>query len=56
MSLVFGVAVIALATWFGAPTLGPILAGFMIGLAWPARAVRSAAAAALIAWGGLLLY
>jgi hypothetical protein len=56
MSLVFGVAVIALTTWFGAPTLGPILTGFMIGLAWPARAVRSAAAAALIAWGGLLLY
>lgn len=56
MSLAFGVVLIAAATWFGAPTLGPILAGFLIGLAWPERAVRSAAAAALVAWGGLLLY
>lgn len=56
MTIIFGIALITACTWFGAPTLGPILAGFMIGLAWPERAVRSAAAAALLAWGGLLLY
>ena len=56
MIILFGTLVIAAATWYGAPTLGPILAGFMIGLAWPERAVRSAALAALLAWGGLLVY
>ena len=56
MTIIFGIAVIAACTWFGAPTLGPIIAGFMIGLAWPDRSVRSAAGAALVAWGGLLLY
>jgi hypothetical protein len=56
MSLLFGAVVIAAATWYGAPTLGPMLVGFLIGLAWPERAVRSAAGAAILAWGGLLLY
>jgi hypothetical protein len=56
MIVAFGAILIAACTWFGAPTLGPILAGFMIGLAWPDRSVRSAGAAALIAWGALLLY
>ena len=56
MSILFGVVVIAACTWFGAPTLGPIVAGFLIGLAWPERSVRVAAAAALLAWGGLLLF
>lgn len=56
MSLLFGIVVIIAATWAGAPTLGPIAAGFMIGLAWPERAVRTAALAALIAWTALLAW
>lgn len=50
-----GALAIGLCTWFGAPTLSAIIVGLAIGLVSPARAARTAAAAGLVAWGGLLL-
>jgi len=50
-----GALAIVLGTTLGAPTLTPIMVGIVIGLAWPRRAARVAAAAGAIAWGALLL-
>jgi hypothetical protein len=50
-----GTAAIVLGTWLGAPLLAPILVGAVIGLGWPALAVRRSAIAGVLAWGGLLL-
>ena len=50
-----GAAAIILGTWLGAPTLAPILVGFVMGLGWPAHAARRAAVAGAVAWGGLLV-
>ena len=49
-----GALAIVLGTVFGAPTLTPIMVGIVIGLAWPRRAARVAAAAGATAWGALL--
>ena len=49
-----GALAIVLGTVFGAPTLTPIMVGIVIGLAWPRRAARFAAAAGATAWGALL--
>ena len=50
-----GALLIALGTTLGAPTLTPIMVGIVIGLAWPRRAARVAAAAGALAWGALLV-
>ena len=49
-----GAAAIILGTWLGAPTLTPIVVGLVMGVAWPLHAARRAAAAGVLAWGGLL--
>ena len=49
-----GMVVMIAGAWLGAPTLTPIMAGVVVGLAWPARASRRAALAAVLAWGGIL--
>jgi hypothetical protein len=50
-----GAAAIFFGTWLGVPTLTPIAAGLVIGFGWPRHAVRHAAAAGVLAWGGLLV-
>lgn len=50
-----GVAIIAGGTWIGAPTLSLLGAGVVVGAAWPGRAARTVAAAAIAAWGGVLV-
>lgn len=52
--VIAGALAIVLGTVFGAPTLTPIMVGIVIGLAWPRRAARVAAAAGATAWGALL--
>jgi hypothetical protein len=55
MTVLMGAIAIALVTWLGAPTVGPIVVGIAIGVLWPARAARTAALAGMAGWGGLLL-
>jgi hypothetical protein len=50
-----GVLAMVVGTWFGAPTLTPILVGAAIGVTQPSQPARKAALAGLIAWGCLLL-
>jgi len=53
--LLAGTVTLVIGTWLGFPTLAAITVGLAIGLAWPLRAVRAAAAAGLLAWTVLLL-
>ena len=53
--LMAGTVALILGTWLGFPTLAAIIVGGAIGLAWPQRAVRAAAAAGCLAWTVLLL-
>lgn len=53
--LVVALVIILGGTWLGAPTLASLAAGVAVGLLWPGRAARTAAAAGMIAWGGALL-
>jgi hypothetical protein len=50
-----GAVAIILGTWLGAPTLTPIGVGLVMGFGWPIHAARRAAAAGVLAWGGLLV-
>lgn len=56
MTILLGAAAIIAGTGLGTPILAPVLAGVGIGLLRPRFAARSAALAALVAWGGLLLF
>jgi uncharacterized membrane protein YjjB (DUF3815 family) len=53
--LLAGTVALVIGTWLGFPTLAAITVGLAIGLAWPLRAVRAAAAAGFLAWTVLLL-
>ena len=53
--LLAGTAAMIIGTWLGFPTLAAITVGLAIGLTWPQRAARTAAAAGFLAWALLLL-
>ena len=55
MGVLLAMAAIIVGTWFGAPTITPIVVGVVLGLLLPASAARRSALAAVLAWGGLLL-
>lgn len=54
-ALITALVIILGGTWLGAPTLAALAGGIAVGLLWPGRAARTAAAAGVIAWGGVLL-
>ncbi|HEX6316381.1 MAG TPA: hypothetical protein VFZ73_16035 [Gemmatimonadaceae bacterium] len=56
MTILLGAAAIIAGTGLGLPVLAPVLTGVGIGLLRPRHAARYAALAALVAWGGLLLF
>lgn len=55
MAIVSGILAMLVGTWFGAPTLTPILVGLGFGATIASRPARRAALAAFIAWAGLLI-
>lgn len=55
ISVLLGVAAIVAGTWFGAPTLTPILVGGVIGFVLQQAPARRAALAGILAWAGILL-
>lgn len=54
IALLTGVVVMVAGTWLGAPVATPVAVGVVIGLLAPAHASRTAALAAVLAWGGVL--
>jgi hypothetical protein len=53
--VLIGAAAIVFGTWLGTPTLTPVAVGLVMGFGWPLHAARRAAAAGVLAWGGLLV-
>jgi hypothetical protein len=56
VTILLGAVAIIAGTGLGAPVLAPVLTGVGMGLLRPRFAARGAALAALVAWGGLLLF
>ena len=52
---IIGALAIAAGTWFGGPTLAPVIVGVAIGLGWPRYAARRAAMAGVLGWSLLLV-
>ena len=55
MAVLLGMASIVLGTWFGAPTLTPVVVGLAMGVLVRVTPARRAALAGVLGWGGLLL-
>jgi hypothetical protein len=55
IALLAGVVAMMVGTFLGAPVVTPVVVGAALGLLAPARASRTAALAAAVAWGGVLL-
>lgn len=55
ISVFLGTAAILIGTWFGAPTITPIVVGLIMGFLLTANSARRAALAGVLAWAGLLL-
>ena len=56
IGVLLGLAAIVVGTWFGAPTLTPLLVGGVMGIVLHQIPARRAALAGLLAWAGVLLF